>query len=580
MKLRIKPMEVFSAALAIFAPLAALLLIDRGLEMGDEGYYLNFLRYPEAYDMATFFAIYYQPLMWLANGDIALVRAMNLLVLYGSALVFAFVLLRSFLLNRLSPTQIFVTSLAIAGSVVLYLRMWLPTPNYNTLNLLGLIWFAIGVVAVISGNKGLRRTAGLVAIGLGIGLSGAAKPTTGIVLVLLVGFLLSRAKLRVLEVLSIGTVSVIVIAPIIFFFGGFSEFLNNLSRASRGISVFGGGQLDFLSWERFAVRPDLLGFLVILCLVALLMFSGLFYLQGKLMALYPVAFAGVAVTLFFTMNLFWKSSSSFLELAASVPALAFILLGWESRAKVAHFSSEEKIAIGILATLPLAYVIGTGTNYLKSAGAASLFWVAALALVFLLGRNYKRSSLDFTITLSAFVIFVLALSIHLPFRQDASIFRQEEAIGTGASLHNIKVSEARLSLIRNLEEGFDLLDPTADPSLVMDITGDMPTAVTLLGGFQPGLPWYMTGYSGSSDLLRYSLSTFEFEEHESVRIIHVGEIDSPENSEILLAIGLAGDVVSTTAVNRDTLTGFLEGPTDGKTRDLRISVIRPSERSE
>jgi hypothetical protein len=572
MKLSIKPIEVFSASLAIFSPLAALLLIDRGLEMGDEGYYLNFLRYPEAYDMATFFAIYYQPLMWFANGDIALVRAMNLLVLYGSALVFAFVLLRAFLFNRLSQTQIFVTSLAIAGSVVLYLSTWLPTPSYNSLNLLGLIWFGIGAIAVTAAKNSLWRTSGLVALGVGIGLSGAAKPTTGIALLVIVGILLFRRKLKPLELLGSGLATLLVIAPIIFFFGGLQQFFENLLRAWTAVSILEGGQLDFLSWERFAVRPDPLGVTVILSLFALLVLPEFFSEESRVLSLMMKFAAFGALTLFCTMNQFWEVSSSFIELAPAVPALALIWVSWKNRWQFAQLSSEAKVVIVVLSALPIAYVIGTNGNYLKGSGAASIFWIGALGLLILLVSPNVRHKNYYSVSLSAFVVIVMAFSIHLPFRQDLSIFEQEKVIGSGLSLRNIKVSSERLDAIRSLEDGLLVANPS--PRLVIvDITGVMPTVVTLLEGFQPGLPWIMSNYSGATDLSRYSFSSVDFDDLQIVSVLHVGDIKSAENREALLAIGLNWGVTSSTYVERRAFSGLLPGPIDAQALDLRISVL-------
>lgn len=567
--------DVLLFSFATFAPLSAFLLIDRGLEMGDEGYYLNFLRHPEAYDMTTFFAIVYQPFMQLAQGDFAVVRVLNFLSLYFSALVFAFATVWSLLRDRFSKSHAILTAMTIAGVVVLYLRMWLPTPNYNSLNLLGLLWFGTGVVLIFGVSARSMRILALVSLGVGIGLSGAAKPTTGIALVVVATILLIVKKLSALEYVVLGAAAIAVVAPLIFFFGGLRGFLQNLERATEAVSIFGGGQLDFLSWERFAVRPDIVGVFVIISLFLLLALGVQYREFSKERSLFLMGLPVAAILFFFLMNQFWTKSSSFLELAASAPALVLIWLAWRDRHRLSRLQAGRGAAIVLLSALPLAYVFGTGTNYLKSAGAASIFWVAAIAiLVFSLGQK-RTSAISFSAVVSAFVIVSLSLSVHLPFRQDASLFDQSFRIDNGSSLSHVKVSKERLEIIRSLEQTFNLVDPASNP-VIIDLTGNMPSAIAILDGFQPGMPWLMTGYSGSNALFQFSFSGVDFAKFDLVYILHSEDLNSPANASLIDAIGLSGEKLSENRVVRGTITGFFDIPTDGLTEDLRVTAIRPS----
>ena len=566
---------VFFSVLVLFAPLSAFLLLDRGLDLTDEGYYLNFLNDPAAYDMSSFFAIVYQPMMQIANGDIATVRVLNFLSLYISALVFAFSTIWSFLRDQLSRSNAFLVSLTIAGVVVLYLRNWLPTPSYNSLNLLGLLWFGTGVALVFGAKTAAFRISALMPLGVGIGLCGAAKPTTGIALILIVVVLLAAKNLRPLEVLITGAAALTVIAPLVFFFGGPAAFIQNLRRASEAVAILGGGQLDFLSWERFAVLPDYLGVLVVIILFAILS-TGLFVkAESKAADWLFFGTSSAAVLFFFYMNEFWQARSSFMELAASVPALVLVSLTWLRRSQLSRLEAEKRLAILVLASLPIAYVLGTGTSYLKGAGSASIFWIAALAIFIFSQRIKSPRSEYFSGAVSVFVILCLSLSVHLPYRQEASLFEQSSKIDNGSSLSEIRVSTETKAFLENLEEKFDSNDPGNRP-VIIDLTGDIPSAVAILGGFQPGMPWYLSGSPGSLELVEFSLSGVNFTEFEQVNILHSGSFSSKENSMLAAAFGISGVVISQIAVN-DTYFPTEHGTAiQGFPSDLRITVIRPS----
>lgn len=565
---------MFFFVFAFFPPLSALFLIDRGLDLTDEGFYVNLLNNPAAYDMSSFFAIAYQPMMQIAHGDIAAVRVLSFFSLYISALVFAFSTIYSCLRDKLSRPHSFLVAATIAGVVVLYLRLWLPTPNYNSLNLLGLLWFGTGAALAFGAKRAGFRVLALVSLGVGIGLSGAAKPTTAIALVLVVVVLLAAKKLKPLEVLITGASALSVIAPLVFFFGGPTGFFQNLSRASEAVAILGAGQLDFLSWERFAVLPDSLGVSVVIFFLALLSVGFYVKAESKFFDWLIFGASGAAVLFFFSMNQFWETSTSFMELSASVPALVLLSLTWLRRSQLSKLGSDQRFTILVLAALPLAYVLGTGTNYLKAAGAASIFWIAALA-VFVFSQGTKSPPYEyFSGAVSVFVILSLSLSVHLPYRQDVSLFEQSSRINNGSSLSSIKVSSEVKTFLGHLEDEFESNGPGIRP-IVIDLTGEIPAVVSILRGFQPGIPWYLAGSPGSIELIYFSLSGVDFTEFEQVHIFHSGSFSTIENKVLSDAFGISGVLISQTPVNGHKFSATRDNGLQAFPSDLRITVIRP-----
>ncbi|MDR3153643.1 MAG: hypothetical protein LBW85_05065 [Deltaproteobacteria bacterium] len=127
---------VFLALLAYFC--------GAGIDFSDEGYYLFYITNPRDYAYAsTLFGYLYAPFFRLFGEDMALLRAFSALTLAASAfLLFAAV----FRVIRGLPLK---ASLALAtaasASCASFYTLWIPTPSYNSLNLLGLAVTASGM---------------------------------------------------------------------------------------------------------------------------------------------------------------------------------------------------------------------------------------------------------------------------------------------------------------------------------------------------------------------------------------------------------------------------------------------------
>src|ERR1700694_4958453 len=151
----------------------------RGFDFTDEGYYLVWMARPFRYDWSpTQFGFIYHPLYNLLGGNIELLRQANVLIIFGLGWLLAHTFLRIGLPNvRESRFQLAVLSAAIAIVPLMQLKLWLPTPNYNSLCLQALLLTVTG--ALLAGpHRSRAADCGWILIAIGGWLALMAKPST------------------------------------------------------------------------------------------------------------------------------------------------------------------------------------------------------------------------------------------------------------------------------------------------------------------------------------------------------------------------------------------------------------------
>jgi hypothetical protein len=185
------------SALLSAAFLCALIrLCGTGVDLTDESYYLLFISNPRDYGFTvTQFGYLYGPLLSLLGGDLHLLRAVGALTLWGASLMlFALLLSRHTGLDKRLRVPL---AYGAAAAVAPFYTLWIPTPGYNSLNLLGLMVTASGLILTLppppGGNGGGDledtpgpRFPGWLLTGAGGWLCFMAKPPTALALACLV----------------------------------------------------------------------------------------------------------------------------------------------------------------------------------------------------------------------------------------------------------------------------------------------------------------------------------------------------------------------------------------------------------
>lgn len=443
------------ASATITAVTCILYVCEAGFDFTDEGFYLNTISQPwtQTYTHLQFGWIYH-PLYIALNGSVAALRQANLLAIWLLATTL-FALLFAKFHKPVSRSAALILSAALATSALVLLRLWFPTPSYNSLAICALLLTACGIVAIDSERPATRYVSASI-IGVGGWLCFMAKMSSAAALAPVVAIYLAFTLRPLLRPLAVaGTVAIAcLLLSAIAIDGSIAQFAQ---RNQVGIELLHtlSDDHDFKRLIRVGAIP------------------------------------------------FDASTAGFL---AAVPALlgAVILL-------FVRRSALPSNAIGIaiyLALMPLVYAIGTANNFWTIVSLAPVFWVAvALPLT-----SQTRVSLEFSYSIIAFATLLISAvliydSASTPYRQSTAILQQATpATVGGRSPTSLKVDQEIATYLNSMRDGArraGFLDDTP----ILDMTGEYPGTVFAVGGTAPGTGWLVYGYPNAEKYNDAALST-------------------------------------------------------------------------
>jgi hypothetical protein len=451
--------SLYIAACATAASVAAWSIVVwglwRGIDLTDEGYYLNSISLPFLYK-ATYsqFGFLLHPIYVLVGGDLILLRLAGLLPLTLAAALFVSTFLRLPLIRPPLPnTARLVLTVGGSCAVLLAYAQWIPTPNYNLLNLFGVLiiftgWLRIFATSEDAASPWWRRPGAIVVFALGFAIVALVKPTTAAVLAIgVTGLTLPFGRRALIDVIFAGSLSFLLVVLVLLAIDG-----------------------DFST--------------VILRYRNALVYNDLFQAGHDLSRLLTVG----AETL---LGIFG----------------AYLLCR-----QLKHGRGADRRYIAVLAALifaPIAIAFGTNAGILKVAPRAGVFWVIAIALVIIIAAppKIRLPMLYFTMAVSACGVLILMVhAIQKPYRINRPLWQQTEWISSATRERVVKVDPATADYFRMLQTGarsagFQVGTP------IIDLTGMAPTTIYMLGGEAVGLAWFNGGYPGSRNLTLHALST-------------------------------------------------------------------------
>jgi len=518
----------FIFALSLGVLLQYLYFAPYGLDFTDEGFYLNWFKYPYSYPaVATFFGyIYAFPYKFLGENLIAL-RVFNLLTILGAAAWCAaqpFERMKGFdrLVGGPFTKVVFVFSLSTLSLLCLEIS---STPNYNHLAFIGCLLVTGALIKsgpldespqIFIPSFGLPLISGIVAASL-------AKPTTGFALGLVcltyAFFIGSRSRLRIILCLALSLVLTVCIS--IFLVGSPSELISRVTLGKQWASLLGGGHdlrglansvfklffplhlplLMLPSWALFVQASIVIALLspktwygliskLILIIFSLIISWYTFFHDRQL---FPISFLSIGSIWFSVFPL-----SLLLSLALS-KSLALIDDWPSTSCKI--FPQLSRLFLILL--IPFAYPFATNTNLWTKILSASLIFVcvASTFIVQLPSRVAKR-------VFTAFLLMVLIGDLLLlpayarfyrnPYRQPQSLVFNKTPTQIGPTSQLILsedfsqyITDAKIAFHSN---GFKPGSP------ILDLSGQSPGLIYAVNGRAIALPWMIGGYKGSDAL--------------------------------------------------------------------------------
>lgn len=513
--MRTRADAVVAALLALATGVLLALLLARagtGFEFSDEGYYLAWIATPGAWTAsASQFGFVYHPLYLLADGDIATLRRLNLLLTFalGAGLF-------GVLLQGIDGSRVLRAAVAGAlgcGALVMF-HTWLVTPNYNSLVLQGMLLAATGLAGMARAQGRWPLFAVLVALG-GVTVF-LAKPTTAALLgVIALPVLLCAGPVRWrATALAVATAALMVLVATVTIDGSPPAYAQRLLEGAAQMRLSGAGYAlaDLLRLDDFELpareRDTLRGAFAAMAVLALLATTSSRIARG-IAALGSLLIAGYAAWLATVPPM--PPPSVFLGLQLSAAGAAGLLVAaWPRRDAPPWQAHEFALGVGC-ALFPWAIAIGTNNNTWLVAANAAVFWVAAgiaLMRLRLPPAAMMRAVLPIAGGTLAIAAAVLAVGANHPYRQPLPLAAQDREVTLGPRASVVRMTPAYADYLEALaaaarDHGF------APGTAVLDLTGQSPATVFALGGVSPGTPWWAGGYPGSDALARHLLDDLD-----------------------------------------------------------------------
>jgi hypothetical protein len=452
------------------------------------------------------FGFVYRPVFELLGYDITALRLFGHVVLIGLSL-----LLFRRVLAKLGDayagwhrTQSAILLIVLASSAIVFYRVWLLTPNYNTLNLYGALLVAAGLVPRFGPSASQASLPSVTSpvvdgamIAVGMTFCFLAKPPTATLLTLVIllvcagswrHFSFACAALAGAAILTAAVLLAIDHTPSAIVARYMDSRALQLSLQSGHdlaslISMLDPGWL----WQNIRVVLTSFAFAGALVVAARAMERPMTRSMAVVAALGLVALAAIWM---------WTAPAalSLALLAAACVAWRLLSSGKEATRPVAWGLLR---GAAVLMVFPFALGFGSNNPISHTSGLYAVFWVAGTLLV--VGALWRGAMARNLITATAFAAAivsagVIADSVAAPYRLATPIWGQTDRVAIRDSGLRVDPQAARyLQTLKQaaLDNGFSEGTP------VIDLTGRSPGTLYAIGARPPGAAWLLGGYPGS-----------------------------------------------------------------------------------
>lgn len=528
------------ATLALVAIGAAAWLATRGFDRTDEGFYLNSIAHPND-DRSTIllFGYAYHPLYVLVAGDVVLLRWVGMLMSVVAVGLLAWVSMKTPALVGDDVPNVSVriaVAVGLGATALLTISQMPLSPSYNSLALQGVAFASTCLILTVT-HPGRSGSFGPVGLGVGLWLTFMGKPTTAALLaVLVVGVTVvvpGAWRRRLWTVI----VSLLLACTVTLVTAGMSPF-ELVDVMSRGLatSIALGGHDQIIRLDPFPPRGA--GFRIVGALAAVTA-SIVLLMTHRARSTKPVnswwfrtlGAASVLCTFALTAGLAWRAASNngvrAVVTSSDTTATLFVLSGcaiavtWLASAQRLQSSWHDGLGsrpapgvarsrralLSVLMLLPPAYAIGTNTNLWTATGRATCFWLLVLCLVMLRSHSsLRRFGLWATGPLVGSLIIVnllLASTANAPYRYaPLQLASATTVVGDG----QVDLTPEDHAMVADLHAAGGQLHITGK-TRILDLTGDSPGSIFLLGARPAAQAWVIGGYPGSEAAARLAIAS-------------------------------------------------------------------------
>lgn len=488
----VKLVTVFSAIFAVVFFFVAILSSFFGIDLSDEGFYLNWISDPSVFKYSiSQFGFVFHPLYRVLGQSVVAIRIFNICIVYILSALLFFIYFDK-VKGRTSQAHVAALSLSFASLGMLCFSPWLLTPSYNSLNFISILITLIGCERLLFNDS--KPWFNSIVIGVGGTMCFMAKPSSAVMLsgliILFVLLLVQHKRKALLTIISASCVSFCLTAFLID--GSVVEFI--FGRILGGLSYveeMGGHSKLFRLDDLSLGRLDIVLFFIIAVVSG---FITSFIRTSQMFVFYAICcISGLVAFLLIVFNAFDFRVVSVTSIYVWAPILGIAVAVYRSISL-----ADKRIFFFFIFCIfaSFVYAFGTNNNYWQVISSAIVFVVFG----FVVATGPSHINWRIVLPLGGLTQFicciVVADLIRNPYRQSQPLFMQSEVVHLGGSDLFVESFTRRYVLeVRELLEasGFEYGTP------VIDLTGHYPGTIFAMRGKAIIHPWILGGYPGSAN---------------------------------------------------------------------------------
>lgn len=506
-------------------------LSDSGLDITDEGYYLNWILNPHIYKSSiSQFGFFYNPLFTLINENIENLRKINLTVNFLLSYCLIFLLIKP-IVKPLKINVFQLQSLLISFSLFIFLSLLIFTPSYNSLTLQGLLVTAIGILFF----ENYIKLLGYITIGLGGWMVFMGKPSSAAILSVLVSVYFINNKNPIYSIFFLSILTIFLLfctsiaidgSPILFLerllvdvshyqYFGTSYSISELAKSIVTITANPGAQNNYAIFYTFLSMIFIFLFLYVSFFIKLkntnqINLIKIIFILVFLLTLFLIK--SNYIEFFFIFERYQRIQIFSLLLFSIFVILKLNYSNNLNYRKIFEYFNLKILILFIL--FPLTYAFGTNVNIIKKSLDAGFFYLL-VSFIILIPFYLKDRQLN---KIFSFIfIGIIITSIHINYRIEKP-YRQSNSLTTNNYIleinkgNNLKLNEERVNFINNVKQIANEAG-LIKGNYILDLTGQSPGIIYLLNSYSLGSPWMIGNKYGG---LKYAESKLSLENCEKI----------------------------------------------------------------
>lgn len=483
---------------------------NSGLDITDEGYYLNWISNPYDYKSSVSqFGFIYHLIFIAFSENITILRIINLFSNFIISYCLIYFLINSFI--KSNEKFFYQQTLIIGLSLLVFLSIKIFTPNYNSLALKGLLITCLGILILENSVKKI----GFFLIGLGGWMVFMGKPSSAFILaIIILIYLISRKKSFYPILFCFMTSSILLFFTSIMIDGSPILFFERILMDMNHYKLFGAGYtVKDLSKSIITItaKPELQNtyaiYLTLISMILIFLFLTILlnlnlknYQHNYLFRI--IFFSIILITLVYLIffNLEWLSV---FERYQKLQIFSILIFSIYCVLKFFNFNLVKTLRtlnlrlILLFLICPYIYAFGSNVNLLKKSLEAGIFYLLASIVILSPLFNKKKNYYDLFIILFTGLLVTsihISLIIEYPYRQSNSLKLNNSTFIINSN--RLKLNDERVQYISAAREIANKAGMVKG-DYILDLTGKSPGLIYLLNAKSLGSPWMSGGNPGS-----------------------------------------------------------------------------------